>query len=206
MTNQKTFKEKYKEIKIASVIGIIAGLVFILIAVIHITTDATDLPSIFCITFGFCFFIYSSILFFFYWKFNKYQQSQKTIPKSFQIWTGVFLIFSLTFYNSKEKNSRAYLLAKEWRFYILIWIFLCLVIVLVELYAIQQEKIFWLLINLLIFNAIWFVDIILMISIWKYHGTNSKLLKILTICTLNYRNYRLYKKIIKLNQNEKAAN
>jgi len=59
---QKPFSKQYKEVRIASRIGIGAGIVFLLIAITQMTTNAIDPPSIVYLVFGILFLFYSSIL------------------------------------------------------------------------------------------------------------------------------------------------
>lgn len=197
--SERPFKVRYKDIRKTFVLGIIAGIVFITIGVSQMITNAVDSPSIFALVFGICFIFYTFILFFLYWKFNKYQENHQEIPKHLRIISGIFLVFSLAFNESSKENERYHLVFKEWRFQVLTWIFLNVSVTIIEFYAIHSGKTFWLLISFLIVSVICIISLILMFFIWKYQGTKSKLLVFLTIITLDYRNYAFYKKIIALN-------
>jgi len=202
---QKPFNKQYKEVRIASRVWIGAGIVFLLIVITQMTTNAIDPLSVVCLVFSILFLFYSSILSLLYWKCAQYQKKQQEIPKSFRIITGLLLILYLTFYQLDQKKYRSYLILKEWKFHILLWLFCGAIIVLSNLYnTIHNGKIFWMLISLLIATIVFIINLSLMISIWKYQGTNNKLFIFLTILTLNYRNYRFYKEIITLNQNKET--
>jgi len=59
---QKPFNKQYKEVRIASRIGIGAGIVFLLIAITQMTANAIDPLSVVCLVFSILFLFYSSIL------------------------------------------------------------------------------------------------------------------------------------------------
>ncbi len=201
-TYQKPFNKQYKEIKIASIIGVIGGLLLTLPAATQVTDNKTKIANIFSIVFGIFFLFYCSTLFFLYWKCAQYQKKQQAIPKWFRIITGLFLMLYLTFYQLDQKKYRQYLVLKEWRFHVLLWIFICALTVLLSLYTIiHTGQTFWMLVTLLIETIVFIINLSLMIFIWKYQGTSNKFLILLTIITLNYRNYRFYKEIITFNQN-----
>ncbi len=200
---QKPFNKQYREVKIGGPIGIIAGIVFLLIATVQMITNAIDPPSIFCLVVGVLFFFYCSALCFLYWKCAQYQKQQQVIPKWFRIVTGLFLMLYLTFYQLDQKKYRQYLVLKEWRFHILLWLFCCTLTALLFLYSvIHTGKTFWMLVTLLIETVVFIINLSLMVFIWKYQGISNKFLVLLTIITLNYRNYRFYKEITEFNQNK----
>lgn len=78
---QKPFNKQYKEVKIASIIGVIGGLLLTLPAATQMTDNKTKIANIFSITFGTFFLFYCSILFFLYWKCVQYQKKAATNPK-----------------------------------------------------------------------------------------------------------------------------
>ncbi|MCL8211029.1 hypothetical protein LT336_00781 [Spiroplasma sp. JKS002671] len=205
-TYQKPFNKQYKEVKIAAPIGIIGGLLLTVPATIQMTEKIPKTPNIFSIVLGAFFLFYSCILFSLYWKCAQYQKNNQTIPKWFRITAGLFLMLYLTFYQLDKKKYRYYLVLKEWRFYVLLWFFICALTTLLSLYPIihDNKKVFWLLITLSIETVVFIINLIIMIFIWKYQGTKNKFLILLTIITLNFRNYRFYKEIIEFNTKEKS--
>lgn len=201
---EKSFKERYKDVRNSFILGIVFGIVFLAIGISQMITNAVDIPSIFFLIAGICFIFYFSLLFFLYWKFNKYQENSQEIPKRLRIISGFCLVFSLAFDENDKENERSRLVFKEWRVQILSWFFLNILVIIIEFLAIKHGRDFWLLISLLIVNIHWVISLILMLIIWKYQGVKNKLLVFLTILTLDYRNYVFYKNIVELNVKEQS--
>lgn len=203
MNKDKSFAKEYKDAKIVSLLLTICGPIFIIIGT---ASEWINILNPLILTFGTVLFIYGASYFFLYWKCANYIKNNQSLPTWIRIFAAILLIFYLSLYqlDNETKKHRLYLLLKEIRFYVLIWIIICLLIALLEFQLIQENNFLWFGISLATITGILIIDLILTIYIWKYNGNNSKLLKLLSIITLNYRNYQLYKEIIKLNTNEKS--
>jgi len=128
---QKPFNKQYKEVRIASRVWIGAGIVFLLIAITQMTTNAIDPLSVVCLVFSILFLFYSSILSLLYWKCAQYQKKQQEIPKSFRIITGLLLILLFNFLStwSKKISFLSYFKRMKISYFIMIilWCYYCLI-------------------------------------------------------------------------------
>lgn len=201
----KSFDHQYKDAKIVSSIAIIFSLIMLISAA---ASEWIDKISLILLIAASLVFIYSILFIFLYWKCARYIKNNQLLPKWVRKISVVLFIFYLTFYQLNEKKYRLYLLLNEIRFWFF-WILFNILLFGLLMYASYIiENTNW-------FKTAWFIiisidiaftiiNLFLSIIIWKYQGTNSKLLKFLIFITLNFRNYRLYKKIIELNS-EKSS-